>query len=442
MLWWGAIGFRPIELFLATAKIGVGFAPVSSAFSDVEMAPLLEYLRPRLLVTDPERAERAESLLAGTGIEVAVVGLDGASAPGQDFDVLAAAASTTLPDVEIAENDIHPIFLTSGSTGMPKGACITQATQWIRTLGGTRLGGGRRGFVNMFPLFHYAGYSFFMKGWIERRTVHLVESADAETLLHTVERWGADAMYCIPAVWERVLGCAAQFDTSTLRAVPTGTSLVTVELLQALKERFPGSTTTISYGATEIGGGLTLEDDDLFAKPRSVGMPTPGLRARIDESGELLMTGATLMAGYLDRPAETAAALDGGWYRTGDLALVDDDGYYWITGRKKEALRSGGEWISPPEVEAALLTHPAVREVAIVGLDDERWGELVCAIVVPREPGSPPTVDVLRAHLDGVLARYKHPRVVLMIDALPRTGATGQIQRTRLKAWAQANRPG
>jgi acyl-CoA synthetase (AMP-forming)/AMP-acid ligase II len=140
-----------------------------------------------------------------------------------------------------------------------------------------------------------------------------------------------------------------------------------------------------------------------------------------------------LMTGYLDDAAATADAIDAmGWYHTGDLGVLDDDGYLSIVGRVREVVRTGGETVAPAEVEAVLREHPALADVAVVGLPDADWGELVCAVVVLRDGALAPTVDDLRAHSSARLAPFKQPRRVVCVDALPRTAATGQVQRTLL----------
>ena len=200
------------------------------------------------------------------------------------------------------------------------------------------------------------------------RPVHLVHRADAGELLSAVERWRASTLYAIPTVWERILADGAAYDASSLREVLTGTSRVDLDLVDALKARFPGTWTSVAYGSTEIGHGAVLTDADLYLKPLSVGLPPPAVEARIDADDELLQRGPTMFSGYLDRPDATADAIDAdGWYHTGDLATCDADGYLTITGRRSEGIRSGGEWIAPVEVEAAVLTHPAVAEVGVVG---------------------------------------------------------------------------
>jgi fatty-acyl-CoA synthase len=139
-----------------------------------------------------------------------------------------------------------------------------------------------------------------------------------------------------------------------------------------------------------------------------------------------------LMDGYFDDEAATAEALRDGWYHTGDLGAVDDEGYLSIVGRARDVIRTGGETVAPPEVEHVLGAHPAVAEVAVVGVPDVQWGEVVTAVVVVRPGADAPNLDALRAFCAGRLASFKHPRRLALVDALPRTAATGQIQRTLL----------
>jgi fatty-acyl-CoA synthase len=184
-----------------------------------------------------------------------------------------------------------------------------------------------------------------------------------------------------------------------------------------------------------------LLDPDLYDHPGSVGQPPPMVTATLSDDGELWLRGPTMFSGYLDRPDATAEAIDDeGWFHTGDLATRDADGYFTITGRRSESIRSGGEWVTPIEVETLIRTHRAVEDVAVVGLPDDRWGELVCAAVVVRGGATLPTVEELRAHLGGALIAAKQPRVVVQVDALPRTDATGQVRRRRLRDQIVAER--
>ena len=285
----------------------------------------------------------------------------------------------------------------------------------------------------MFPLFHMAGWTIALGAWQARRAVHFVRIPDAPTLLATASRHRAARLYCIPAVWGRILDHGLSgYDLSALVEADTGTSATPPELLAAIKEALPHTVTRVFYGSTEAGPTLALADSDLVRKPGSVGVAQPGVHVRLDERGEVCARSPFLMDGYFDDPVATGEALVDGWYHTGDLGVLDDDGYVSIVGRARDVIRTGGETVAPPEVEAVLGTHPDVAEVAVVGVPDTEWGEVVTAVVVTRPGGAPLTVDSLRAHCEGRLAGFKQPRRLAIVDALPRTAATGQIQRPLL----------
>ena len=435
--WWSETTLEGVGLYFALSRLGVAFVPLNPAYTDDEAAVVLAYIRPQMLIVDPTHAERAEQLVAGTGIALVTVGDRGdrGALPGIDLGVQALAASAAPPALPLPDEDaICTIFLTSGSTGQPKGVMVSQRATWLRTHAGAAAYSttGGAGEVVMFPLFHMAGWNFAMMAWSARHAAHLVSRADAEQLLGAVGRWSPSVIYCIPAVWRRILESDLDVDTSSVEWALTGTSQVTQELLAGIKERFPAARTTVNYGSTETARAVGLRDPDLFTHPGSVGHPIPGVQARVAEDGELLLTSDRLMTGYFELPVETAQALQGGWYHTGDLAEQDDEGYLYIVGRKKEVIRTGGETVAPVEVETALAGYPGIAEVAIVGIPDPQWGEVVCAVVVLHEGAEVPSVEGLRSHIGERLAAYKHPRRVVQADVLPRTSATGQVQRAKL----------
>lgn len=412
VLWWGDTSLAVLPLFGALAKLGAVFAPLNARASLDEVRPVAEYARARLVLADDTHAEAAGELglpfLAG--IEPGV-----ASAP-------------VVPG--LTEHDPHVIFFTSGSTGRPKGVVLSHRTNWLRTYAGATTTTGGAGVVCMFPLFHMAGWTIALGAWQGRRAIHFVTVPDAETLLATAQRHRAARLYCIPAVWARILEHGVgRYDLSALEEADTGTSASPPELLRAVKDALPSTVTRVFYGSTEAGPGVQLGDADLFRKPGSVGLPQPGVDVRLVE-GEVCMRSPFLMDGYFDAPDATAEVLRDGWYHTGDLGALDDEGYLSIVGRARDVIRSGGETIAPVEVEHVLASHPAVAEVAVVGVPDARWGEVVTAVTVLRPGAAPPSLDELRAHCAGRLAAFKQPRRLAVVDALPRTGATGQIQRT------------
>ena len=435
---WTDISLRSLHTFFAAARLGAAFAPLNPALSIAESLDVVAYLRPRLLVADHAHMDQALEVATHLDLPLVVTGARGRTVPGEDLDAATSRASADgrgLP--QPAADRPHVIFLTSGSTGRPKGVVLSHYASWMRSVptgGATRLvapGGG--GDLCMFPLFHMAGWNAVLSSWSLLRPIHLVTRADGSELLAEVERRRAATLYCIPAVWRRIFDSPARHDLSSLRHAMTGTSLVSEELLREMKDRLPGTETTISYGSTEMGIASTLGDHDLFTKVGSIGRPNPGFDAAIVD-GELLLRGETAMSGYFDLPEETAAVLVDGWYRSGDLAEMDDEGYLTITGRRREIIRSGGETIAPSEVEAVIEGMPGVSEVAVVGLPDDAWGEIVHAVLVLTPGSSAPTVQELRAFLAPRLAGFKHPRAVTCVPTLPRTAATGQVQRSRLRA--------
>lgn len=406
LAWQGETSLDALGLFAGAAKLGVVFMPLSPRFGPDETAGVLALARPDLVVHD-----------------AAALGRDAGPATQGDLGL----------DAGLDERATHVVFFTSGSTGRPKGVVLSHRVNRLRgypPLAAEPDGGT----VCMFPLFHMAGWSLALGAWQARRPIHLVAAPDAPTLLGTAARRRATRLYCIPAVWRRILDAGtAGHDLSALREADTGTSATPPELIAAIRDALPQTVTRVFYGSTEAGPGTILGHADLLAKPGSVGVPQPGVSLRLGDGGEVCLRSELLMDGYLDDPGATADVLDvEGWYHTGDLGAIDDEGYLSITGRVRDVLRTGGETVSPAEVEAVLADHPALREVAVVGIPDAQWGEIVCAACVLAPGALAPSREDLRAHCAGRLAAHKQPRRLAVLDALPRTAATGQVQRTLL----------
>jgi len=424
--WWGETSLDAMPIFNALARLGAAFMPVNARLGVDEAADVLEYAKPRLVLVDELHAGLAE-------------GWD--PTPVTHIELFAAADREPAADdgrpAGLTEDATHVVFFTSGSTGRPKGVVLSHRTTWLRSFQGN-LTDHAGGTVCMFPLFHMSGWSMTVNAWQTRCPVHFATTPDAHTLLSTAERRRATRLYHIPAVWQRVLEHdRSAYDLSTLRECDTGTSATPPELLAAIKEAFPSTVTRIYYGSTEVGLATMLADVDIARKPGSVGPAALGVSLAL-LAGEVCVRSPFLMDGYFEHPdanTEALAPLEPGgppWYHTGDLGVLDDEGYLSIVGRARDVLRTGGETVAPAEVEAVLSDHPDVAEVAVVGLPDTEWGEIVTAVVVARAGATVPSLDALRAHCEDRLARFKQPRRVEEVGALPRTAATGQIQRTLL----------
>lgn len=419
VVWWGETSLDALPIFAAVAKVGAVFAPLNARYGAAEAERVAGYARPALLITDEAHAPLAE-------------GWDVLKADHDQLHRLADTASDApVHEPLLDERDPHVLFFTSGSTGRPKGVVLSHRANCLRAMGGMAADPDGAT-VCMFPLFHMAGWTMAMGAFHARRPLHFVTTGDPDDLLHAVARHRATRLYLIPAVWMRVLDHGlGGHDLATLRNADTGTSATPPELVEAIRDALPHTTTTIIYGSTEAGPGTLLHPPDVLRKPGSVGRAAPGVTVRLSATGEVCVHSEYLMDGYFEQDDATAEALRDGWYHTGDLGAIDDEGYLSIVGRARDVLRTAGETVAPLEVEDALRDHPAVAEVAVVGIPDPEWGEIVCAVVV-AVPGRADDVhvDALRAHCRDRLAPYKHPRRVVLVDALPRTPATGQVQRT------------
>ncbi len=439
VVWWGPTTLEAVPLFAALAKIGAVFVPINSTLGVSEALPLLSKARPELLITVDDAAESALPLAEEAGgLRIAYLEGEGA---GLDLrletlpttgDSQASPGRHDRGHPALTEAHPHVMFFTSGSTGEPKGAVLSHRASCLRTFP-PNAPRGPGATICMFPLFHMASWTLALGCWQAREEVSLVLRADPEALLFAVSERRARRMYLIPAVWDRVLAelesHKGRWDLSSLAEADTGTSATPPELLSAIRRALPSAATRVMYGSTEAGAAASLAPEDLERKPGSVGQASFPVELRIAEGGEVCLRSELLMDGYFEDRAATEAVLRDGWYHTGDLGHLDDEGYLYIVGRARDVIRSGGESVSPLEVERVLGDLASVAEVAVVGVPDDRWGEVVCAVVVP-EPGARLDLPSIRRACDGRLASFKHPRMLEVVESLPRTAATGQVQRS------------
>jgi acyl-CoA synthetase (AMP-forming)/AMP-acid ligase II len=332
-------------------------------------------------------------------------------------------------------SDPHVVFFTSGSTGRPKGAVISNRVNVLRTYPGAQL--EPRG-VNVvpFPLFHMGAWTMALQQWQARDAIAFT-TTDPASICDAIERHRATRVHCLPGIWRRLLEYLATADgraheLSSVLFADAATSATPLELLMAIEAALPNARIRVFYGSTEAGLVTWLPPDDVHRKPGSVGVPGIFTELRVETDGELCVSGPLLFDGYLDDAKATAEALVDGWYHTGDVVDVDAEGYVSVVGRARDVIRTGGETVAPPEVEAVLTTLPGVADAAVVGLPDAQWGEVVCAVIVASPADVLPTLDAIRAQCEGRLARYKVPRRLEIVDAIPRTAATQQVQRRLL----------
>jgi fatty-acyl-CoA synthase len=430
----------PVAYF-ACIKIGAIAVPVNARFKDDEVHYIVEHSGAMVLLYGMEFAPAVDRLRLRWPQLRYDRALDDAS-----FAAWIGAHSPAEPPALVDENDPHVMLYTSGTTGAPKGALLSHRSYYLQAGHSHHTTGLSEDDVglSMFPMFHMGGWALPLGFWYDGSTVIIMERADPRAMLETVQRERVTYLYAVPTVYNFMLALPDfdRFDLSSLRVLASGTSVMTAEQIGRITERFRNPNLFIIYGSTEAGPVATLRPADVWRKPGSVGRPALNVELRVVDAddhdvppgtaGEIICRSEFIMRGYWRMPVESAATLRGGWVHTGDLGVLDEDGFLFIAGRKKEMIKSGGENIFPVEVERVLLEHPAIGEAAVLGIPDAEWGESVLAVVVPR-PSQELTEAEVVEHVRTRLAGFKKPRVVWFVDTLPRTAATRQVQKTLLR---------
>jgi O-succinylbenzoate-CoA ligase len=348
-------------------------------------------------------------------------------------------------DVPVSLDDTCLIMYTSGSTGSPKGVMLTHGNlTWncVNVIVETDLGSDERTLVAA-PLFHAAALGMIcLPTLLKGGTVLLHSGFDPGVVLTAIERDRVTTMFGVPAMFH-ALAAHERWDTADLSSVRTllcGGAPVPTSTIRRYLDR--GLSFVQGYGMTETApGALILARADAADKIGSAGVPsfftdvrvvdTDGETVRAGERGEVVVSGPNVMRGYWRRPEETAAALRDGWFHSGDVATVDDDGYVYIVDRLKDMIISGGENVYPAEVEKEIYGFTGVRACAVIGVPDEKWGEVGKAVVVAEPDAEIDAADLL-AFLRGRLAGYKVPKSVEFADALPTTGS-GKVIKAEIR---------
>jgi len=428
-----------VLLFFATRRLGAILVPVNWRLAPPEVAHVLRDAAPRVTVVASEFA----ALAADAGASLS------ASPPVAAFDALVGAmdAGETLAD-DAGDFDAPCMILyTSGTTGAPKGAVLTNRSVFWNAVNTTlRLNLTEADRTAIFaPLFHTGGWHVLTTPLLHAGgTVYLMRRFEPDAVLRLCDDAGLTILFGVPTMMA-MLHDAPAFASARLGSVRyaiVGGEPMPVPLIHAWQAK--GVPIRQGYGLTEFGPNVfSLPEADAVRKAGSIGFPNfyidvgivgaDGAPVADGEVGELLLRGPAAMDGYWQNPEATAETIVGGWLRTGDLVRRDAEGYVYVAGRTKEMFISGAENVYPAEVEAALAQHPAVAAVAVVGVPDARWGEVGHAVVV-RRAGADASADDLRAFCDGRLARFKIPKHVSFADALP-VADSGKVLRRALRDW-------
>jgi long-chain acyl-CoA synthetase len=366
------------------------------------------------------------------------------------FQDLVGRASPDTGLADTADDDTAVILYTSGTTGTPKGAELTHCNLTKNCQIAINLFGLGSDAVALgaLPLFHSFGQTCGMNAaTYGGGTLTLIPRFDPKKALEIIERDRVTVFEGVPTMYNAMLHepDRDKYDTSTLQVCASGGSAMPVELMRAFEEAF-GCKVLEGYGLSETSPIASFNQPDRERKPGSIGTPVDGVEMKLvddddnevaaGEVGEIVIRGHNVMKGYWNKPEATAEAMRGGWFHSGDIAKIDDDGYYYIVDRKKDLIIRGGYNVYPREIEEVLYEHPDVREAAVVGMHDDALGEEVGAAVALKD-GASTTADELRAYVKGQVAAYKYPRRVWLVDDLPK-GPTGKILKREIEPPASA----
>ena len=444
----GYNGIEAISLLFACARLGAVFAPLSWRLAPPEHRAMLADCRPRVLVASEPFVRDLVPVVDAKAIRSVALAAPPAGWIDYASFIAAGDACTPRPRDAGATSSVLLCY-TSGSTGQPKGVVLTQDALLCNAINSAHMHDltSRDVVLTTLPLFHVGGLNIQTLPALHcGGTVVLHPRFEPGAVIDAFERNGITLTVLVPAQLELLAREPRWREShlSQLRAITTGSTIISEAFVRRDLQR--GLPLLQVYGATETCPIAVYQRvDDAPSHPGSIGKPALHCEVRIvdesgrdvapGETGEILVRGTNVMRGYWNKPRESDEALAGGWYRTGDVAHADAEGWLYVDGRRRDVIISGGENVYPAEIENALADCASIAEVAVVGRADERWGEAVVAIVVPAA-GATLSADAIAKMLEGRIARFKFPRDVIFVDALPRT-ALGKVKREDLRRLAQ-----
>jgi acyl-CoA synthetase (AMP-forming)/AMP-acid ligase II len=436
-----------LTTIFAANHLGAIAMPINWRLAAAEVHFILEHSQARALVCDGELIELANEAterLSGDLVRVCI-SADGAGGWERFADLQGMSARPVR--VQVLGDDLHRLMYTSGTTGRPKGVMITHANlAWKNHAHIIELGftGDDVGLA-CGPLYHVGALDLVTTTMIAvGATTVIHRTFDAEAVVDEIERSAVTLVWAAPAMVRAILEVprVEERDLSSVRVIIAGGEKMPIPFIERLRRTFPSAWFADAYGLTEtVSGDTFLDRESTVTKLGSCGRPCQYLELDIwDEQGasrppgqpgEVVLRGPKVFKGYWRDPEATATAFAGGWFHTGDIGVLDDDGYLYIVDRLKDMILSGGENIAGSEVERVLYEHPAVVEAAVVGRPDSRWGEVPIAFVVLR-PGATTTPQELIDHCRPQLAKFKVPKDVVLVDSLPRN-PSGKVLKRELR---------
>ena len=424
-------------VYYGVLRAGGIVVPMNVLLKAREVAFYLNDSGAKILFAWHDFAEAANAGAQEAGAEAILV------APGE-FEQLVTNAPRAEDDEPREDDDTAVILYTSGTTGTPKGAelthanLITNCTVTARTLVEVS---EEDMVLGALPLFHSFGQTCGLNASVATGAcLTLIPRFDPIKALEIIERDKVTVLQGVPTMYHAMLNVDREADTSSLRVCVSGGSAMPVEVMKAFEQAFD-CVILEGYGLSETSPVASFNHPDKERKPGSIGTPIEGVEMKVfdenddevpqGEVGEIVIRGHNVMKGYWNRPDATAEVMRNGWFHSGDMATMDEDGYFFIVDRKKDMIIRGGYNVYPREIEEVLYEHPAVSEAAVIGVPDDRLGEEVAAMVVLRE-GADASEQDLRDYVKERVAAYKYPRTIRFSDELPK-GPTGKILKREIK---------
>ncbi len=434
------------EVIMAAAKLGLMLVPLNWRLTPVELTFIVSDSGAQTLFYDASFATTARELATKAGLKN-LISLYGESAlKGSltyDNFITGRPVTEPTPSTPVTLDTPHIIMYTAGTTGKPKGAVLTQgASFWnaVNCIAALSITADDRD-LNVLPMFHIGGIGLFtLAVFYMGGTVLLLRTFDPAKALDKIKKERVSIFFGVPAIF---LFLANQPDFQCMkdvRVVMSGGAPLPVSLIKLYEEN--GLRLLQGFGMSEAAPSIAILDKDMYLKKAgSIGRRLMHLETRVvdedmndvqpGEIGELIMRGPNVMTGYWNRPEATSEAFRGGWFHSGDLARIDEDAYLYIVDRSKDMYISGGENVYPAEVENAIYEIPEIGEAAVIGVPDQKWGEVGKAVVTVK-PGKQLTEEQIITHLKGCLAKFKVPAGVIFVDALPRN-AMGKVLKNTLR---------
>jgi long-chain acyl-CoA synthetase len=447
--------FEFLEIYAGVAKAGGVVAPLNYRLLPEDIAQLVGYVDTEFLIVGADYVDMIHSITGNIGGVKHLIALGSGGEGMMDYDRLLAESPSSRPEVKRGMDDLFCLIFTGGTTGFPKGAMLTHRNLYNTALSfivGTQITHGDVHLV-VTPLFHTGALWPLFIHLILGNTQVVLRRVDVNQVVEAIEKWKVTYSMWVSSIIGLILNhpdvVKRKRDISSVRLINTGGAPLPTVLVKRVIDTL-GCTLTNGGGQTETGIFTSMKYNDYIEshpeRMASAGLPIiTNMEFKIvDENdqevqpgviGELVVRGDSVMKGYWNMPEETAVSMRGGWQHTGDLCKVDDDGFLYYMDRKKDMIKTGGENVYSKEVEDVLFAHPDILEAAVIGVPDEKWGEMVKALVVLREGKHATDKDII-AYCKTRLAGFKCPKSVVFVDGLPKT-AMGKADKATLRTQYQ-----